>query len=153
MTATTPGSILRQQSDGDDSVKSSLDVLGGVIDSTSDSVFDFSWIETVGDELLRLHARMRIHHSPAELSHRCNADAITPELSGEYMRLCEEHSDMIGKLDRLIRSAETMNDRTLEDKEVFVLAVRELIAMVRRHEAEEDRLFYLSIWRETGGES
>ncbi len=41
----------------------------------------------------------------------------------------------------------------LEDKEVFVLRGRELLAMLRRHEAEEDRLFYLAVWRDTGGES
>jgi hypothetical protein len=46
-----------------------------------------------------------------------------------------------------------MVDRTLEDKEVFVLRGRELLAMLRRHEAEEDRLFYLAVWRDTGGES
>jgi hypothetical protein len=28
-----------------------------------------------------------------------------------------------------------------------------LIAVLRRHEAEEDRLFYLAFWHDTGGEA
>ena len=44
--------------------------------------------------------------------------------------------------------------RALADaSDVFVLRVRELIAVVRRHDAEEDRLFTLAIWHDTGGES
>ena len=60
---------------------------------------------------------------------------------------------MIGMLDRLIRPVDSMADRPLEDKEVFLLRVRELISMIRRHCAEEDRLFYLAVWHDTGGES
>ena len=60
---------------------------------------------------------------------------------------------ILAKLDRLVRDVDSMADRTLEDKEVFFLRGLELIALLRRHEAEEDRIFYLSLWRDTGGES
>ena len=43
--------------------------------------------------------------------------------------------------------------RDFEDKEVFVMRIRELIAVLRRREAEEDRLLYFAIWRDHGGES
>jgi hypothetical protein len=55
-------------------------------------------------------------------------------------------------LDWLTRRVDAIADSTLEDKDVFLLRTRELIAVLRRHVAEEDRLFYLSVWRDTGGE-
>ncbi len=60
---------------------------------------------------------------------------------------------MLGALDRLIRASESMAFHALEDQDVFFLRVREVIALIRRHEAEKDRLLDLAIWRETGGES
>ena len=79
----------------------------------------------------------------------------SPESIGrrEQARLRTEHSTILGMLDRIIRSTDALGDQTVEDKDVFFLRVRELLATVRRHEAEEDRLFYLAVWRETGGES
>jgi hypothetical protein len=56
-------------------------------------------------------------------------------------------------LDRLLRAVESMAGRPMEDQTVFILKVQELAAMIRRHEAEERRLIYLSMWRDTGGES
>ena len=78
---------------------------------------------------------------------------LSPELAEEVKRLREEHPIILGKLDRMIRLVDSMPDRTLEDKEVFFLRGNELIALLRRHEAEEDRLFHLAVWRDTGGES
>ena len=60
---------------------------------------------------------------------------------------------MLGQLDRLIRTADSVVDRPVEDTDVFFLRMRELIATLRRHEAEEDRLVSLAVWRDTGGES
>ena len=138
----------------DDSIRSSLSLLEAMLDRAPDHMFDTGYFEEVGRELRRLHARIRIHHS-ADYAHAGGggADNMAPELLGELKRLRAEHPAILGQLDRLVRSMSSMADRTLEDKEVFVLRGRELIAVLRRHEAEEDRIFYLSVWRDTGGES
>lgn len=120
----------------------------------TDQLFDREFYEGLGAELGRFHAQLRAHHAVA--AYHAAGEAISqfsPEYADEFARLHSEHSTILGMLDRLIRSVETMCDCPLEDKEVFVMRVREVIAVMRRHEAEEDRLFYLSLWRDTGGES
>lgn len=137
----------------DDSIKGSLKSLETLLDQASDHVFDAEYFEKLERELKRLHARFRTHHAEDRFAEDDNEASVAPELAEEVKRLRGEHAIIIGQLDRLIRCAESMVDRTLEDKDVFVLRGRELIALLRRHEAEEDRLFYLSVWRDTGGES
>ncbi len=119
-----------------------------------DRLFDHEFYEDLGAELGRFHAQLRTHHAVA--AYHTGGDSIaqlSPEYADQVARLHSEHSILLGMLDRLIRSVETMCDHPLEDKEVFAMRVREVIAVTRRHEAEEDRLFYLSLWRDTGGES
>ena len=154
MTTTAPNPQFPARHGTDDSIKASLNLLEAMLDNAADRMFDADFFDEVGTELRRLHARMRIHHA-AEYAGAAPAiaDLVPPELSEEWNRLRAEHPVFLVQLDRLIRCVDSMADRTLEDKEVFFLRGRELIAMLRRHEAEEDRLFYLAVWHETGGES
>lgn len=118
-----------------------------------DRLFDHEFYEGLAAELRRFHAQLRAHHAVA--TYHAGGEAIaqlSPEYADQISRLHSEHSTLLGMLDRLIRSAETMCDLPLEDKEVFAMRVREVMAVTRRHEAEEDRLFYLSLWRDIGGE-
>lgn len=157
MTATADPSHSRSQN-MDGSIKASLKVIEQLLDGAASSCcavdrqFDAEFFESLGEELRRLHARMRVHHAVERLDEQKQA-GNSPELVREVDRLEAEHSTIFGKLDRLVRQVDSMADRPLEDKEVFFLSGRELIALLRRHEAEEDRIFYLSVWRDLGGES
>lgn len=153
MTATAPDSETQPRHAGDDSISASLFLLEAMLDQAPDHTFDTAYFEEVGKKLRRLHARLRIHHAVDYARAGGKQSAITPELQGDLTRLRAEHPAILRQNDRLVRSVEAMADRTLEDKEVFLLRGRELIAMLRRHEAEEDRLLYLSVWRDTGGEA
>ena len=146
-----------QESDGragDDSITATLPQIEAFLGESSERMFDSEYYEQITTELRRLHARVRVHHAANELN-ICDEseNSMPPEFLREQARLRNEHSAILGGLDRIIRSTDAMADQTVEDKEVFFLRVRELLATVRRHEAEEDRLFYLAVWRETGGES
>lgn len=136
----------------DDSIQASLDALEGQFERAALAGFENASSEPLAAELRQLHARMRIHHAADELSPELKAAQVAPELSGELERLRSEHAVIFGVLDRLIQGIDSIAQQTLEDKEVFVLRGRELLAFMRRHEAEEDRLFYHSVWRDTGGE-
>ncbi len=151
----------RSQQLEDDSITASLHLLETMLDEGQECMFDMEYLEALGTELRRLHARIRIHHAVAcyDRPENCVTASppatgpVPPEFVNEMNRLCAEHPMILGHLDRLIRSVDSMADRPLEDKDVFVMRVRELIAVLRRHEAEEDRLFYLTMWSDTGGES
>ncbi len=151
--ATTTPDCQSHATDRDNSVKESLRLLENLLDQAGDSMFDNEFFEEVEKELRLLHARLRSHHASDQLGINEGRLDARPELRDEAKRLQTEHPTIIGMLDRVIRAAESMADRTLEDKEVFILRGREIIAVLRRHEAEEDRLFYHAVWRETGGES
>lgn len=106
------------------------------------------------ESLRRLHAQLRIHHAEGFRRGAIDATVDTPpELVEMLHRLKNERPQILGDLDRLIRGSEFMADASLEDRDVYVLRVRELVALLRRHQAEEDRLFFLAVWRDTGGES
>ena len=139
---------------GDDSITATLPQIEALLGTSSERMFDSEYYEKMATELRRLHARVRVHHAANELN-ICDEseNSMPPEFLREQARLRAEHSTILGVLDRIIRSTDALADQTVEDKDVFFLRVRELLATVRRHEAEEDRLFYLAVWRETGGES
>ncbi len=136
------------------SMTNALSAIEGILDGMPERMFDHDFYEELDAELHRFHARLRTHHA-VEAYHAGGESIaqISPEYADQIARLRSEHSVILGILDRLIRCVESMCDQPLEDKEVFAMRTRELIAVVRRHEAEEDRLFYLSLWRDTGGES
>ena len=151
--STTASDSRPQSRNCDDSIKDHLNDLEALLDQAADRMFDPILFADVERECRLLHVRMRTHDAAARLETQDSKPAVAPELAEEFTRLCAEHPLIIGQLDRVIRCAESMSDRTLEDKDVFLLRVREVIALVRRHEAEDDRLLYLSVWRDTGGES
>lgn len=134
-------------------MKTSLELVEGLIDRAADSLLDADFFSTLEEELRCLHAQIRAHSAADCLGGDCQKTEIRPELADDLARLQEEHSTIIGMLDRVIRATDSMVDKTLEDKDVFVLRCREIVAVWRRHEAEEDRLFFFSVWRDTGGES
>ena len=108
----------------------------------------------LGEEMRQLHARFRAHDVACQLGPDAGSVAVEvrPELASELRRIRSEHPHMMGLLDWLIRYVDSIPDQSEEDQEVFLLRVREVIAVFRRHEAEEDRVFYRSTWEETGGE-
>ncbi len=151
---TTASDAAANTSTSDDSIRASLGQLEGLLDRDSGRMFEPEFIEELGKELGRLHARLRVRHAAAYVDTSAERNEVMPpELADELTRLRSEHPVILGQLDRLIRCLDSIADRTLEDKEVFLLRGRELIAILRRHEAEEDRLFYLAVWRDMGGES
>ncbi len=135
----------------DQTIKSSLGQLENIlaIQGTGEAYF-----ETLADALHKLHALVRIHHA-ADIFAGPQSGTLNmpPQCTQDLDRLRAEHSDILGKLDRLVIVVDSMSDQADEDQEVFFCRLRELIAIVRRHEAEEDRLFTLALWHDTGGES
>lgn len=136
-----------------DAVNNSLAALIDMLDEANHRLSDSGFFESIGEELHRLHAAIRQRHAVGAFGAGRDAMTVPPELTSDFTRLREEHSTILGLLDRMVRAVDSMVDRPIEDKDVFVLRGREIIAFVRRHEAEEDRLFYLAMWRDTGGES
>lgn len=137
----------------DDSVPMTLARLEAQLGAGAKRASDADDYEALGSELGHLHALIRLHHPAGMRAASMSADEMPPEFSSDLDRLLSEHTTILGLLDRIIRTVSSMADRPIEDKEVFFLRVHELVAIVRRHEAEEDRLFYLAVWRDVGGES
>jgi hypothetical protein len=136
----------------EDSFKDSLAAIQAILDRENNKVGDPAACEVLGEELRRLHARFRAHDAAGYFSHLETNGPVPPEYMDQAKRLCGEHRPILGQLDWLVRNVGSISDRALEDQEVFVLRARELIAVLRRHEAEENRVFFLAMWRETGGE-
>ena len=147
--ARTPEALRRSP---EDSFKDSLTALEAILEREGNRVSEPGCCARLGDELCRLHARFRAHDAAGYFSSVDPVEVIHPELVTEVNRLRGEHGTILGQLDWLVRSAGSIADRASEDQEVFLLRLRELVAVLRRHEAEEDRVFFLTMWRETGGE-
>lgn len=137
----------------DTAIRASMELIEQWLEQGSRRMFDPPHLEPGAEALRRLHASVRTHHS-AQCLDRSAAlgDDLPPEFACDFERLHNEHNLILGQLDRLIRTVDSILDRPLEDKEVFVLRIREIIAVLRRHLAEEDRLFFLAMWRDIGGE-
>jgi len=109
--------------------------------------------DRLGDELRHLHACVRAHHAAGFLVGTGGPQPdIPPELTGESQRLRNEHPHLIGLVDWLTRHVDAVSDQSPEDREIFDLRLRECVAVLRRHEAEEERLLQLALWNVTGGE-
>ena len=134
------------------SVKDAVDALEALVGRDPGQILDGPQFPTLAQEMRQLHARFRAHHTANILDpKRSPATAAAPELTEQFDRLRSEHPRILGQLDWLIRHVDDMPDRALEDREVFTLRVREVIAVLRRHEAEEERLVDMALWRDTGG--
>jgi hypothetical protein len=153
VTATAPDPQIRPYGSPDDALKGSLSRFEALLDGGQDRILDASYFGSLEPLLRQLHARFRMHDAA---DHLClapiAAGVAPPELAEELHRLREEHPHILSQLDWLIRRIDSIADQALEDKDVFVLRAREFIAVSRRHQAEDDRLFDLAMWRDTGGE-
>ncbi len=136
-----------------DSIKAALFQLEALLNQTDVTAASPKHYAALGEILRRLHARVRLHHAESQLSTGESTAPIPPEWLDELKRLSEEHSCILGMCDRIVRCIDSMADRPVEDRDVCIARIRELVAVLRRHECEEDRLFTLAMWRDTGGES
>ncbi len=100
-----------------------------------------------------LHAKLRRHHAAGALSLDPSAG---PQSLGatdcRVLRLNAEHSTMLGILGHLCAECYAMSGLSPDEQELFILRARELVAVFRRHKAEEDSLYYHTVWRDVGGE-
>ena len=153
--ATAPlDSLSHDGSPGELSIEAALRAIESRLSPTSDRFNERRFFTALGDDLRRLHAQTRIHHAAGFRRGDLDASINPPPEQAETLKRLEcERRQILGDLDRLIRASEFVVDASLEDRDVFVLRVKELLAMMRRHHAEEDRLFFLAVWRDTGGES
>lgn len=137
-----------------DSISSSIVEIETILQRANVTPVDDAYYNKLKSALTRLHARVRSHHAADCLTSSDMADAvIPPEFLDTVERLREEHTLIVGRLDRLIRSIDALAAQPVEEAEVFFLRIRELIATLRRHEAEENNLFAGAMWRDIGGES
>ncbi|MEK7731728.1 MAG: hypothetical protein AAB363_07705 [Planctomycetota bacterium] len=137
----------------DEPTKYAVQHLEELLVVTPDRGSDAAYFTTLSNEFRRLHARIRAHHAADCLETPSSSHVLPAELTQEWDRLREEHTPILGMLDWLIRHVESIADQGTEDKDVFILRVKELIAVLRRHDAEEDRLYDIALWKDTGGES
>ncbi len=136
-----------------DTLEQFLEPLEQFLEQAWQQEFDDSTVESLAGQFRTLHARLRSHDAAQHLATGQQIAQAPPQHADDLRRLLGEHSQLLGMLDRLVRTVDALPGLALEDKEVFYLRGRELIAVLRRHEAEEDRLFFLSLWHDTGGES
>jgi len=136
------------------SIETKLRAIEARLPASTEHTADQADFEALKDDLRQLHLQLRVHQTAdfRKGSEDASADA-PPELAENHKRLVSERPRILGDLDRLIRTAEFVADASLEDRDVFILRIKELFAMLRRHQAEEERLFFKSVWRDTGGES
>lgn len=134
-------------------IGATLPDLQQLLDQSFERIHDAEFYASIDESLRQLHACLRTHHASDYFPKEKEAcEPIPPEWMDELNRLRDEHTHFLGFLDRLIRSCDSVVDRPMEDREVFFLRIQELMAMMRRHEVEEDRILYLTIWRDIGGE-
>jgi len=137
-----------------ESISSSIVEIETILQRANVALVDDACYGKLRIALMQLHARVRSHHAADCLTASDMSDGvIPPEYLDTLERLREEHMLIVGRLDRLIRSIEALAAQPVEEAEVFFLRIRELIATLRRHEAEENNLFAGAMWRDTGGES
>ena len=154
MTATTSGPHVGRRPSPDESIKKALGRVEELLEAGAERDAEAARFAAFADEFRQLHAHIRAHDAADYLRTTAAPVGIIPsELTQEWDRLRGEHPRILGQLDWLIRHVDAIADQSVEDKEVFLLRVRELIAVLRRHDAEEDRLFAIAVWHDTGGES
>lgn len=149
----TLATSLRQAGRKRQSIVTCVDCIEQYLDDAAGQIPNHEFCEYLSGSLGALHAAMRAHDAVDIIMGPDAAPKISPQYVDDMARLRSEHSTLLGVIDRLIRSSDAIPDQPLEDKDVYLMRLRELVAVIRRHQAEEDRLFYLSVWQDTGGES
>lgn len=100
-----------------------------------------------------LHAKLRRHHAAGALSmDPSDGPRSLGATDCRVLRLNAEHSTMLGMLGHLCAECYAVSGQPPDEQELFILRARELIAVFRRHKAEEDLLYYQTVWRDVGGE-
>lgn len=153
MSSGTSGAKLGQRHGRVSEVGPLVDRLEEAINAGRDGGLEGCDVNGLGNLLRDLHARVRTHHAIGVIHTPTDGKEIAPRYVAQLEHLRNEHTAMIGTLDRLIRAVETLTELAIEDRMVFAARLRELIAFIRRHEAEEDRVLYLAMWHDFGGES
>lgn len=147
-------SPVRPSCSNDQTIRALIERVDELVPVASELLVDQERLAEMRQYLTRLHASLRMTHAAGCLSGQdSGTDVQAPELSDQRERLSSEKLAIIGRLDRILRCSESILDQSPEDIDVFILRVSELLAILRRHMAEDDRLVCLSVWRDTGGES
>lgn len=136
----------------DVSLGQSVRQVKAALDDCNGAEFTHDCITPIRDSLSSLHAKLRTYQAADYLNNRA-AGAAAPELMEQLAALRDEHPGLIGRLDRLIRQCDSIADKDDAEQDVFELQIRELLAILNRHEAEANCLFYKAIWSDIGGES
>ena len=154
MTTATSSVQMGLRSTPDASIKDAMHHLEEMLVVAPERGSDAAYFAKLANEFAYLHARIRAQHAATCLQTPEGQPPVIPaELTEEWDRLCGEHPHILGMLDCLIRHVKSIADQGTEDKDVFILRAKELIAVLRRHDAEEDRLYAIALWKDTGGES
>lgn len=142
----------RDHAAGRPTVRSAVQRIEDLLSSNAACLNTEGFFSDLECELRTLHPRMRTLHPPGGRTAPEDPSWRIAELSEDLQRLTDEHTGMVGCLDRLIRGVASIASQAGEDQTVFLLKVRELLATIQRHIAEEERTLYLSEWHDTGGE-
>ena len=153
MTPAIANALTGWRSSPEETTKYALRHLEELLAASPERGSEAAYFSVLANEFRSLHARIRAHHAADCLEATSGPRVLPAELTQKWDRLREEHTPILGMLDWLIRHVESIADQATEDKDVFILRVKELIAVLRRHDAEEDRLYAIALWRDTGGES
>lgn len=144
----------RSHRSNDRTIRTLIERVDELVPITPDMLVDEERLAEMRYHLTQLHASLRMAHAASCLSGQDVASTeLSPELNDQREQLSSEKLVLIGMLDRILRTSESILDQIPEDIDVFILRVSEMLAILRRHMAEEDRLICLSVWHDTGGES
>lgn len=104
--------------------------------------------------LSALHAQVRVLHAAGCLQKsQTGVDALPPEQARDWTRLSDECFAILGLIDRVLQSTGSVLQYGEAEEELLLLRVREIVAIVKRHIAEEENLLYRAVWQDVGGES
>ena len=128
-----------------------VEELDSALDYMPEGVCDAARLEAFCDSFRRLHARIRMRQAATYINGP--EDLSCPGHVRDWTRLREEYHPLMGMIDRLIRSVEANLASGVFDDELLYLRMKEIVAITRRHIAEEEHLFASGVWDEIGGES
>lgn len=109
------------------------------------------WLAKLRETLESLKFGLQ-QHFQGEESGPLFADLVEthPRLSGQLDKLVGEHSQMLVEIEGAIGRADALTSPEPFELREFNARIQMLIAMIRRHEAEENELVLRAYWRESG---